>query len=336
MPAPKIFISYSHDSQEHKDWVLRLATDLRTGGIVAVLDRWDLSPGQDMAAFMAGGIRTADRVILVCTDQYVAKAEAGTGGVGYERLIVTAGVVGSIDTIKFIPIVRDNTRGRKVPDFLGPRLYIDFSDDAQYSAKLEELMREIHQAPAVVKPPLGPNPFKGEVINPEEPVRVAGPSGATAAGVPILNGEWFEDQHSAATAGFVKLNREFKEGSKLTGAMEVRFGLHNGLNKSQLELLNAVRSSQIETFGWPIAALLENTPECIGRVRSVMAFRRSLHFSKSADGRIQALFERDAAAVQQLSRELLLHGQVGTTRKTRAKNDDNLLASGETFVWRSC
>ena len=145
--------------------------------------------GQDIAAFMAGGIRTADRVLLICTDQYVSKAEAGSGGVAYERLIVTAEVVGSIDTIKFIPIVRNNVSARKVPNFLGPRVYIDFSDDAQHMAKLEELMREVHQAPALVKPPLGDNPFRGEVIDSAEPVRVAGPSGATAAGVPILNGE---------------------------------------------------------------------------------------------------------------------------------------------------
>lgn len=149
MSAPKVFISYSHDSQPHKDWVLRLASELRTNGIDAKLDQWDLSPGQDMAAFMAGGIRTADRVLLICTGPYVSKAEAGTGGVGYERLIVTAEVVGSIDTIKFIPIVRNNATARKVPDFLGARIYIDFSDDSEYPAKLEELMREIHQAPAV-------------------------------------------------------------------------------------------------------------------------------------------------------------------------------------------
>jgi hypothetical protein len=116
----------------------------------AVLDQRDLSAGQDIAAFMAGGIRTANRVLLICTDKYVSKAEAGSGGVGYERLIVTGEIVGSIDTIKFIPIVRNNAGGRKVPDFLGPRVYIDFSDDAQYAAKLEELMREIYQAPAFV------------------------------------------------------------------------------------------------------------------------------------------------------------------------------------------
>jgi hypothetical protein len=270
MPVPKVFISYSHDSQQHKDWVLRLASELRTNGIDAKLDQWDLSPGQDIAAFMARGIRTADRVLLICTGPYVSKAEAGTGGVGYERLIATAEVVGSIDTIKFIPIVRNNASARKVPDFLGARMYIDFSDNAQYPAKLEELMREIHQAPAVVRPPLGDNPFRGEVIESAEPVRVAGPSGATAAGVPILNGEWFQAQHSTATAGLTKLNIG-------VGAMEVRFGLHNGLNKSQIELLSAVRASQILTFGWPIAVLLENRPECRPRpfgdgIRAELAF----------------------------------------------------------------
>jgi TIR domain-containing protein len=277
MSAPKVFISYSHDSQQHKDWVLRLASELRTNGIDAKLDQWDLSPGQDIAAFMAGGIRSADRVLLICTGPYVSKAEAGTGGVGYERLIATAEVVGSIDTIKFIPIVRNNASARKVPDFLGPRMYIDFSDDAQYPAKLEELMREIHQAPAVVRPSLGDNPFRGEVIESAEPMRVAGPSGATAAGVPILNGEWFQAQHRTATAGLTKLNIGVEAGSQLTGAMEVRFGLHNGLNKSQIELLSAVRASQILTFGWPIAVLLENRPEYRPRpfgdgIRAELAF----------------------------------------------------------------
>ena len=50
MSAPKVFISYSHDSAQHKDWVRSLASALRANGIDAVLDQWDLSPGQDMAA----------------------------------------------------------------------------------------------------------------------------------------------------------------------------------------------------------------------------------------------------------------------------------------------
>jgi len=264
MPAPKVFISYSHDSSPHKEWVLRLASSLVANGIDVVLDQWDLVPGQDVAAFMANGISKADRVVLVCSDTYVSKAESGThGGVPYERLIVTAEMVAAIDTIKFIPVIRGNTT-HKVPHFLGHRMYIDFSNDADYSAKLEELARAIHGAPAAVKPELGESPFKGEVIGSAEPMRVAGPSGATPTGQPILSGEWFEAQHTTAALGIQHLNQN-ASGSlpplDAVGAMEGRFGLHSGLSKTQIELLNAVRTAEIHTFGWPIAPLMESRPE---------------------------------------------------------------------------
>jgi hypothetical protein len=184
--------------------------------------------------------------------------------VGYERLIVTGEVIGAIDTIKFIPVIRSNPSSRKVPDFLGPRKYVDFSEDSQYAAKLEELAREIHGAPATVKPKLGENPFNGHVIAPAEPVRAASPSGATDAGMPILSGDWFKAQHNAAAYGIGMLYQG-PDGSiqRITdlGAMELRFGLHSRLNKTQVELLNAVRASEIKTFGWPICVLLENRDE---------------------------------------------------------------------------
>ena len=116
MPTPTVFISYSHDTPEHKAWVLKLATDLRSAGIDASLDQWDLAPGQDVVSFMHDGIAKADRVLLVCTEQYVRKSEGGLGGVGYERLIVTAEMVEAIETKKFIPIVRANPSTSKTPN----------------------------------------------------------------------------------------------------------------------------------------------------------------------------------------------------------------------------
>jgi TIR domain len=253
MKAPSVFISYSHDSPEHKAWVLRLATDLRERGVDATLDQWELAPGQDVAAFAQRGILEADRVVLVCSDAYVTKAETGTGGVGFERLIVTGEVVQSIDTRKFIPIVRNNVGGVRVPRFLGSRFYIDFSDDPNYEAKREELLRELLGAPLLVKPPLGTNPFSGELPKAAEPARVVGPTGITRAGGQVLSEPWFENERSVAAKGLAQ--------SGLTGCMELRFGLHDELAKSQLDLLNAVRKSEIRTFGWPIGVLLENRDE---------------------------------------------------------------------------
>jgi TIR domain len=253
LKAPSVFISYSHDSEDHKAWVLRLAIELRERGVDATLDQWDLAPGQDVAAFMQKGILDADRVILVCSSAYVRKAELGTGGVGYERLIVTGEVVQNIDTRKFIPLVRANPSQRQIPRFLGPRLYIDFNDDGVYEMKREELLRELLGAPANVKPPLGANPFSGELPKQTEPERVVRPTGMTRAGGALLGEPWFEAERAVADIGLAQIGR--------AGCMELRFGLHEQISKSQLDLLNAVRKSEIHTFGWPIGVTLENRDE---------------------------------------------------------------------------
>jgi len=247
--APKAFISYSHDSDEHKQWVLKLGSDLRTMGVDVVLDQWDLVPGQDVSMFMQRGITEADCVVLVCSAPYVSKSEGGTGGVGYERLIVTGEVVQSIDTIKFVPILRGSSATKKLPAFLGPRLYIDFEDDAEYTLRLVELARRIHGAPAISKPPLGQNPFSTSATA-ALPIK---PTDASKAAIPNVDSQWFTAEESAARSGIKKL--------KLQGCMELRASISHPLAKSQVELLNAVKHSEIRTFGWPIGVTLENREE---------------------------------------------------------------------------
>ena len=155
MTNPSVFLSYSHDSASHKAWVRKLAEDLRKGGVDATLDQWDLKAGADLVAFMEAGIRKAERVLLVCTSNYVRKAEQRKGGAGYEGMIVTSHVARSTDTVKFIPLVRDNASDTLLPAFLGPRLWLDFRDDHLYDERLEDLLREIHDQPRFRKPPLG-------------------------------------------------------------------------------------------------------------------------------------------------------------------------------------
>ena len=54
--APQVFISYSHDSPKHKQWVSELAAKLRDNGVNTILDQWDLSPGDDVTLFMDDGL----------------------------------------------------------------------------------------------------------------------------------------------------------------------------------------------------------------------------------------------------------------------------------------
>ncbi len=68
----------------------------------------DVDLGDDLTLFMENSVRQASRVLIICTEEYVRKAEAGLGGVGYERLIVTGELVRNIGTNKFVP---GNTAG---------------------------------------------------------------------------------------------------------------------------------------------------------------------------------------------------------------------------------
>jgi hypothetical protein len=158
--APRIFISYSHDDQEHKDWVLALATRLAANGVDVTLDRWDLTLGGDLPRFMESGLTKADRVLAICTSAYVAKANRGQGGVGYEKMILTAQLMKDVTADRIIPVVRRNDAEQVLPTFLGSRVYIDFRDPSRHEAKYAELVRDIHGEKIAPRPPLGENPFK--------------------------------------------------------------------------------------------------------------------------------------------------------------------------------
>ena len=158
--APAIFVSYSHDDENHRGWVLQLATRLRSNGIDAILDRWNLKVGQDLAEFMEKGLSDSRRVLCICSEKYVNKANNKEGGVGYEKQIMTAAIMGDLDRDWVVPIIRNNPGGQKVPIFLGGRIYIDFDDDNLYETRYEELLRALLDEPVLPVPELGKNPFE--------------------------------------------------------------------------------------------------------------------------------------------------------------------------------
>lgn len=157
--APKVFISYSHDTPEHKKWVLDLATRLVNAGVDANIDAWSLEPGDDLPHFMETQLAQSDRVIMVCTENYVNKANKGSGGVGYEKMIVTSALMRNIDDNKVIPIIRQQGTNY-TPTFLRTKLYLDFSNDDEFEAVIDDLVRAIHGEPLFKKPKLGNNPFQ--------------------------------------------------------------------------------------------------------------------------------------------------------------------------------
>ncbi len=139
---PKVFLSYSQDTAEHMQWVSDLGTKLRQNGVHTTFAQWNLIHNQDPTQFMESAVRDSDRVLVICTDSYVRKANDGEGGVGYEPTIVTRRIVENFGYNKFIPVIRQTLWEDKTPEFLKERVYIDFTDDNQFNAKFEELLYE--------------------------------------------------------------------------------------------------------------------------------------------------------------------------------------------------
>jgi hypothetical protein len=155
---PKCFISYSWDNDAHKDWVRKLADGLKRRGVTVLLDQYDVHLGMDLAKYMESAVRESDFVLLICTPRFAEKANAGSGGVGYEKTIVTGEIFSEEgDPGKFVPVLRAGTPRTAVPSYLKTRAFIDFRDSREFSKKLEELRQHLFRrdGTGVRRPPAG-------------------------------------------------------------------------------------------------------------------------------------------------------------------------------------
>jgi hypothetical protein len=144
MPTPPtVFISYSWDDEAHKEWVRKLATQLRIDGVDARLDHWHAVPGDQLPEFMEREIRDNDYVVIVCTPKYKEKSNKRAGGVGYEGDIMTAEVLSKQNNRKFIPVLGKGTWGESAPSWLLGKYGVDLSTPSQYAKQYNELLTTI-------------------------------------------------------------------------------------------------------------------------------------------------------------------------------------------------
>lgn len=137
-----IFIAYSHDSEEHKMWVMKFANDLSSlGGFEILLDQ-NLPKGSSLTRFMEIGLKNADKVLIIGTPLYKQKSEMGKGA-AFEGTIISTELMKDIDSIKFYPILRAGTFETSFPVILQGRVGDDLSNDADYDEKLKIVVESI-------------------------------------------------------------------------------------------------------------------------------------------------------------------------------------------------
>lgn len=178
---PKVFISYSWDSDAHRAWVRDLAERLVGNGVDVRLDQWTLVPGDSLTGFMEEQIAQCDNVLIVCTPNYAQRSTSRLGGVGYEQQIISGELATGVQRRKFIPIVRagelHSGPGMAIPPHFMGIYAIDMRGPNGIEEQIEGLLRAIYRVPALISPPTGPKPAfaltAGNDAVPIGPVRLA-------------------------------------------------------------------------------------------------------------------------------------------------------------------
>ena len=175
MKATKAFVSYSWSNAEHKEWVLRLATELRESGVDILLDKWHLKEGHEANAFMEKMVsdKGIAKVIIVSDSTYAEKSNARKGGAGTEAQIISKELYEQQDQDKFVAVVREKDEDGKpcLPAYYSSRIYIDFTDPTRYSERFEQLLRWIVGKPIHRMPELGTLP--AYLTEDEQPISMA-------------------------------------------------------------------------------------------------------------------------------------------------------------------
>ncbi len=158
MTPPTVFISYSWDSEAHKEWVLNLAENLIKNGVDVLLDQYELSAGKEMTFFMEKAM-TADKVLLILTPNYKLKADKREGGVGYEYSLLSKEYYDKEpDKTRILPVLREGDEKISSPAYVQTRIFHDMREDSKFDSRFFEVIKLIINKPLIKKPPLGKLP----------------------------------------------------------------------------------------------------------------------------------------------------------------------------------
>lgn len=232
---PKVFISYTWTSEEHKEWVRDLADELIANGVDVILDQYDLREGDDINHFMEKSIadRSIDRVIVISDKKYTEKANNREGGSGYEAGIISLGIAKKIESKiggnKICPIVVElNDNGEYcLPTYLDGHNAINMIEDYRHT-NFEQLLRWIYNKQKLVKPKLGIRPTfldeknhgiqlytRGEALNARMAIEHGKPNALSALDQYLKKLEsglsLFENKEATSDKMLVKIKEQFAD-----------------------------------------------------------------------------------------------------------------------------
>lgn len=162
--APRVFLSYSHDSPEHAKRVLDLADALQHGGLEVVLDQYvHPAPDEGWPRWMEARLDEANFVLMVCTETYrrrvLGQEQPGKGlGVRWEGSLIYNRIYNDQSSgSRFIPVLLEGGEFAHIPNPVQGHTHYRISVfDISRDAGFEGLYRHLTGQPPTPPGEIGP------------------------------------------------------------------------------------------------------------------------------------------------------------------------------------
>lgn|GEM_PF-7064147 len=159
--STRVFISYSHDSEQHRRRVRQLADSLRICGVDARIDQYESTdPLEGWPIWMEKQIEEAENVLLICTETYLSRVRKNTTpdtgrGVCWEANLIYAELYAAHTcSNKFTPVILDSRDRSFIPKPLGTSSCFLVTDATNFEYLVRRLIGKSNSS----APPLGEIP----------------------------------------------------------------------------------------------------------------------------------------------------------------------------------
>jgi tetratricopeptide (TPR) repeat protein len=155
----RVFVSYAHDSPQHRRLVLRFCSLLLKLGVDVRVDEWDTDLRRDWFLWMIDQFRNADFVIVVASPRYRAAGD-GTGAPEAHRGVQTESAVlrdflyldRATWTRKILPVILPGRSVDEIPLYLQPHCASHYHLPKINAAGAKELVKVLGRPPGPPAP----------------------------------------------------------------------------------------------------------------------------------------------------------------------------------------
>ncbi|MEV5411281.1 SEFIR domain-containing protein [Thermopolyspora sp. NPDC052614] len=156
---PRVFVSYAHESDDHRRAVLSLCVLLVSCGVDVHVDRWYLEVRRDWQVWATRQILDADFVLVVASEQ-CRQAGDGTGpvhgrlGLRSEMRLLRELYHADPDTWtrRVLPVILPGRGVHEIPLFLQPRTADHYVVTSFTPEGADDLLRILHGTPSCSPP----------------------------------------------------------------------------------------------------------------------------------------------------------------------------------------